>query len=273
MTRSRSPSTAAFSTYHGLQTKLERRFSAGLYLLNAFTWSKAMDNASGHLEVAGGDNSSVNYRNMAADKGLSSYNQPLNNTTTLIWEVPVGRQRRFASRLPAALDALAGGWRLSAINTMASGQPINVYYDVATAATVTYILTYRPNLLGDPMLPASQRTIDRYFNTASFQTPSASQPLGTAGRNIARGYPLYQMDFGLQKAFPIREAARVEFPQRVLQPAQQNQLPGAQQRPHQHRLRHHAQRLPGAPDPIRPEAPVLMGQGKHPMCVFPTIVL
>jgi hypothetical protein len=30
-------------TYHGLQTKLERRFTSGLYALNSFTWSKAID--------------------------------------------------------------------------------------------------------------------------------------------------------------------------------------------------------------------------------------
>ena len=35
--------------------EVERRFSGGLYFLNSFTWSKAIDNASGHLETANGD--------------------------------------------------------------------------------------------------------------------------------------------------------------------------------------------------------------------------
>ena len=48
--------------YHALQVKVERRYSRGLYLLNSFTWSRARDNASGHLETANGDNSRVNYR-------------------------------------------------------------------------------------------------------------------------------------------------------------------------------------------------------------------
>jgi hypothetical protein len=70
------------STYHALQWKLEKRYSAGLYLLNSFTWSKSIDSSAGHLESFNNDNSRVNYRNLAGEKGLGSYNQPVNNTTT-----------------------------------------------------------------------------------------------------------------------------------------------------------------------------------------------
>ena len=55
--------------YHALQVKVERRYSRGLYLLNSFTWSRARDNASGHLEVQNGDNSRVNYRDLDAEFG------------------------------------------------------------------------------------------------------------------------------------------------------------------------------------------------------------
>ena len=49
-----------FTTYNALQIKLERRFADGLYLLNSFTWSKAINNAAGHLEANFGDNSRGN---------------------------------------------------------------------------------------------------------------------------------------------------------------------------------------------------------------------
>ena len=61
-----------FGTYNALQAKLERKFKSGLYLLNSFTWSKAIDNAPGHLENYDGDNSRVNFYNSPADKGISS---------------------------------------------------------------------------------------------------------------------------------------------------------------------------------------------------------
>ncbi len=65
-----------FLTYHALQTKIEKRFSNGFYLLNSFTWSKSIDNASGHLEANNGDNSRVNYRDLRNERGLGGYDQP-----------------------------------------------------------------------------------------------------------------------------------------------------------------------------------------------------
>jgi hypothetical protein len=80
--------------YHALQIKVERRYSRGLYLLNSFTWSRARDNASGHLEVQNGDNSRVNIRNLDAEFGRSGYDQPFNNTTSFVYsQTSVSRSR------------------------------------------------------------------------------------------------------------------------------------------------------------------------------------
>src|SRR5262249_36489605 len=83
---------AGYSNYNALQVKLEKRYSNGLYVLNAFTWSKAIDNASGHLETANGDNSRVNYADLRSEKGVSSYDQTFNDTTSIVWAIPVGRK-------------------------------------------------------------------------------------------------------------------------------------------------------------------------------------
>jgi len=42
----REVSNGAHSTYHGLQSKFERRFARGLYFLGSYTWSKSLDNQS-----------------------------------------------------------------------------------------------------------------------------------------------------------------------------------------------------------------------------------
>jgi len=202
-----------FSTYHGLQTKLERKFSGGLYFLNSFTWSKVLDNAPGHLEVYNGDSSRVNYRDMKHEKGVGGYNQPFNNTTTLVYDLPYGKGRKFGSAVNAWLNGIAGGWRLTLINTMTSGQAVNLNYSPTSQFSVAGGPAYRPNLTGDVMAPENLRSIDNYFNKDNVQAPTNPLfPFGNAGRNIARGYAFYQADLGLHKDFPVwKESWKLEF--------------------------------------------------------------
>jgi hypothetical protein len=196
--------------YHALQVKVERRYTRGLYLLNSFTWSRARDNASGHLEVQNGDNSRVNYRDLEAEFGRSGYDQPLNNTTSVVWELPFGQGRKFASNMSPIMEGVLGGWRLVGINTMTSGMPINLSYSPAATSSVGGTVTYRPNLTGDPLTPNGGVT--NYLNPATVEIPTdRTQPFGNAPRNVARGTPFYQMDLGLHKSFGLQgDQRRIE---------------------------------------------------------------
>jgi Carboxypeptidase regulatory-like domain/TonB-dependent Receptor Plug Domain/TonB dependent receptor len=210
---------AAYSNYHALQVKFERRFSRGVYVLNSFTWSKAIDNASQVLEEPGGNTGTPqNVYNIRADRGPGAYDQPFNNTTSFVWELPFGKGRAWMGGAPYAVDAILGGWALTGINTMSSGQTVNFRYapSPVTANLPSFIggVALRPNLTGNPILSGDNRTIDRWFNTEAVRLPTPDQPFGTAGRNIGRGPSFYQFDLGLQKNFAlpvINEASRLEF--------------------------------------------------------------
>jgi hypothetical protein len=203
--------SSGFGSYNALQVKLEKRYNTGLYFLNSFTWSKAIDNASGHLEANNGDNSRINIRNRASERGLSGYDQPFNNTTSILYDLPFGKGRRFDMQ-NRALDMIAGGWGVNLINTLTSGLPLNITYSASQQFQVSPLVTMRPNLLGDPVTPEGQRTKEHYLNAASFAVPSYTQPFGNAGRNIARGYPVYNLDFGLHKNFALwSESSYVQF--------------------------------------------------------------
>ncbi len=206
---------AGFSDYHALQAKLEKRFTGGFYLLNSFTYSRAIDNASGHLEVFNGDNSRVNFNNLPGEKGPGGYNQPLNSTTTVVYDLPYGRGRRFGSKSNGFLDAILGGWRGTVINTMGSGLPVNLNYGPASQFSVSNLPSYRPDVLGDPLAPESARNIDNYFNKANVLIPvSASRPnpFGNAGRNSVRSYAIYQTGLGLHKDFNLgSEKRKLEY--------------------------------------------------------------
>jgi hypothetical protein len=110
------------TSYHSFQVKLEKRWSGGLYLINSFTWSKAIDNAPGHLEDFNGDTSRINFYNIESEQGLSTYDAAANNVIGLIWDVPYGRGRRWGQNGNPFVQAVLGGWRTTLINVARSGQ-------------------------------------------------------------------------------------------------------------------------------------------------------
>ncbi len=205
-----------FLTYHGVQAKVEKRFNKGFYLLNSFTYSKSLDNASGHLEANNGDNSRANYRDLRNDKGVTGYDQPFNNTTTFLYDLPFGKGKSFGAGWNKPTDLLLGGWRFSGINTMNSGSPVNLTYSPSSDFSVSGSPNYRPNLIGNPVLDASARTSQpsyvQYLNKDTVVIPTdRSTPFGNAGRNVVRGFGLYQIDMGLHKDFALTERFKMSF--------------------------------------------------------------
>ena len=168
--------SSGFGSYNALQVKLKKRYMAGLSLSNSFTWSKAIDNAPGHLENYDGDNSRINIRNRTSERGISSYDQPFNDTLSLLYDLPFGKGRRF-NISNRALDLLAGGWGVNLINTMTSGLPLNITYSASSQYQVSPLLSTRPNLVSSQVTtPEGQRT------TTNYLTPPLSRFRATRSR-------------------------------------------------------------------------------------------
>ena len=199
-----------FLSYNALQTKYEHRTKHGLYVLNSFTWSRALDNASGHLDTNAGDNSRINLANPLGERGVSGYNQPLNETLSIVYDLPYGRDRVFGSHAPFILQELLGGWQVTAIENAQSGAPVNIIYSPTSFQSVSTILNQRPNQLTKAaVIPKSQRTRtagNQGINTlelSAFSLPTPNQSYGSAGRNSIRFDPYYDTDLGLHKAFSL----------------------------------------------------------------------
>jgi len=190
-----------------------------VYFLNSFTWSKAIDNSSGSLENANGNGiGPQNPRNLAGEKSLSLYDQPLTNVTTVVWRLPFGNGHSFFKSASKAVNAAVGGWELSGISNAFSGQPVNIVYSPTPPFQVNSISADfrgasfpRVNITGDPVL-GQPNQIAHYFNLNNIRIPlDPSQPFGNAGRNVARSLPFWQLDVALLKNFAITERAKLQF--------------------------------------------------------------
>jgi hypothetical protein len=208
------------SRYDSLQVKFDYRLRRGLMLLNAFTWSKAKDNGAGSLEAPGGNfPAPQNFFDLDADYGTSAYDQPYNNTTSVVWELPIGQGRRWMSDAGTVRQALLGGWTISGINTMASGEVATLQYNPAAAFVVSGIQqdfrganNYRPNQNGSPY--GDRDSVVNYLSRDTVTLPtSPSEPFGNAPRNSVRGPWFWQLDAVAAKDFglPIGTDTRVQF--------------------------------------------------------------
>jgi len=211
---------AGFGSYNGLSAKLEHRFSAGFYMLNSFTWAKALGNSEQQLEAPSGVTvaNPQDVRNPKAERGPSSYDVKFINVTSVVYQLPFGKGRKYGSSLPGAVEAILGGWELTGINTANTGEPVNVLFNPSSTVDNTGRIsdfrgatTFRPNLVGDPTGSTGAVRLDNYFNKAAFALPTNSQPYGNLGRNAFRAPNFEQWDLGVDKSFRLREGLDLQF--------------------------------------------------------------
>lgn len=188
------------SSYHSLQIKAEKRFGSSLTFLASYVWSKSIDDADsvniGFYDSAGAQNEN----NLRLERGLSFSNVPRRLSVGFVYMLP---------RSPVLRLAL-NHWQVSGLLTLQDGTPLNPFYiatDIANSGTPN-----RPDVVfGQKIsLPASERTVDRWFNTAAFSTP-APFTFGNAGRNIIPGPGNEVTDLALERRFTMTEHSTFEF--------------------------------------------------------------
>jgi hypothetical protein len=219
------------SSYNSVQTKLEKKLGA-LYLLNSFTYSRAFDLASGHLDTNNGDNSRVNFANPRNDYGPSSYDQPIDNTTSVVYDLPYGKGRHWGHDAHGLMQQLLGGWQMTMINTMTSGMPFNLTYSSSSTNSNTGMLfttdlaTLRPeHINGTPWRnpksaftkSSNKATLQNYLPYTSYALPSYANygntsAYGNISRNKFRGFLYFDTDLGLHKQFNVTaEKVKLDF--------------------------------------------------------------
>ena len=194
-------------SYNSLAVKLEHRFSRGFSLLSDYTWSKAIDMSSSVRNHNGEQQFPQTTYCLKCERGLSNFNVGQRFVNSALYELPFGKGKALLGR-GGLSNAFFGGWQISSILTMQSGQPADVTngYDAPNNGQ-PYVS--RPNATGVSVaLPNPSPSL--WFNKAAFARP----PLGTygnIGRNTIIGPGIINLDLSILKNFQVRESQRVEL--------------------------------------------------------------
>lgn len=192
--------------YHGLQTKLEKRYSKGLSMGLSYTYSKANgDGEDGGNEGAGRQV----YLDRAGSRGRTSFDLTHNMVFHFVYELP------FAKNLTGVPGALLKGWQTNGILSLRSGFPWTPTVglnDLNTGGDGTPI---RPDRLRDGRLDNASR--DLWYDPSAFQRVNcniASRPdlchYGNSGRNVMTSPGQRNLDFSLFKNFSLTERAKLQ---------------------------------------------------------------
>jgi hypothetical protein len=135
-----------------------------------------------------------------------------------IWEVPVGRGRRFLSNAPALVNHVLGGWNLQTISYFGTGQYFSPSFSTIDPSN-TNTQGGLPDRIADGNKPGDQRAFNQWFDPSAFKIPGCpdSKPVcsaserqnvgryGNSGANFLEGQGVNAHHLSVAKSFPLTE--------------------------------------------------------------------
>jgi hypothetical protein len=180
--------------YHGLTVEAERRLAKGWFFQISHTVARDLGEDSGVIE---------NPFDLGRERGPDLTTPTHRFTSAMTYELPLGRERRWLSRLPPALDAAIGHWQISLVGYVQSGghltPTITVPDPTGTRFTSTAsrpLVTIRPDQIRDPAL--GDPGVARWYDTTAFAAPPIGR-FGSARRGSIEGPGLNLWHLGLHK--------------------------------------------------------------------------
>lgn len=185
--------TSARSRYHGLLSSFNYRFGNGLSLTTSYTFSKNMTDASNDRDAVDIPQNPLNYRAEYAEARTSRRHI---FSASYVYELPYFRKDANPFK-----RAILGGWQISGITDIASGQPVARV--VTSASTVAATTGFYPNVVSDPNsgLAGSIDPVTGLpfiFDPNAFAAPAAGT-FGNAPRAFARLFGRNQTNLSLTK--------------------------------------------------------------------------
>ncbi|HEY2980741.1 MAG TPA: TonB-dependent receptor, partial [Anaerolineales bacterium] len=198
------------ASYHGLQVSANKRYSHGLTVGLAYTYSKAVGEGYGRNDPSGDvDSTYQNPRNRRASRERYGFDVTHNAVMNYVYDLP------FFQHSKGWLRAVAGGWQTSGIITLRTGFPFTL-----TGGTLNTGSTSYPDRVADGRL-GEQATRQLWYDPTAFRRTDCNIPThpelchyGNAAPDALTSPGAHVFDLSLGKNWAIRqlgERARVQF--------------------------------------------------------------
>ncbi len=195
------------ANYNGLQIHYEHRQGNDLLFTGSYALSHSLDDSPG----SNLGSTAALYYNPAGDYGNSLQDQRHVFSSSILYQLPFGKGKRFAGGSGYFTNLAIGGWQINIIGRIASGNPFDLSAGSGTADAD------RPDIVGAISYPKS--ILGTWFNTAAFARPPVVQAngqnvftrLGTVGRDTLYGPGQRAADVSVQKNLYLTERYVLEL--------------------------------------------------------------
>jgi hypothetical protein len=211
-------SSIAKSDYHGFALTARQRFGDGLTWDFNYTLAKSLDNASG-LQNSALTGSAALIRqplDLETNHSVSDFDTRHIINTNWLYDIPVGKGRKFGSGMNSFADAVVGGWGFNGIFRWNSGRGIGFGPFESGRWGTNWQISNNVMRIRDPRPDPTKRGEEpNYWNDAQYAYNSLTDvPAGSTGdRNVYKRSSYVTFDFGLDQAFtmPYNEGHRLIF--------------------------------------------------------------
>jgi hypothetical protein len=212
-----STNNAGHVGYQGLQSELNLRARAGLNFQASHVWAKSLGNVGGDAPTS--FNPEIIYGipvanrfDLAANRGNMSATRRHRFLLSALYDVPIGKNRRYLARMNRIADAAVGGWSVSTVSLWETGPYLtpttSSSYDPGNL-NISYRGAFqRPDCIGNGNM--ANPTTGSLFNLAAFN-PVPSGPVGNCGVGILVGPGTTTIAAGLAKSLQVTERMRLRF--------------------------------------------------------------
>jgi Carboxypeptidase regulatory-like domain/TonB dependent receptor len=222
----------ASSSYNALQVKMEKRFAQGLQFLGHYTYSHAFNYNDDYFSV----DPRIAY-------GPNDFSRNHVFVISTVYELPVGKGKKFMGDISRVADFLIGGWQISNTTNWSGGLPFTP--SIGECGQISDAGPCRPDVVGSGKLDTgathapcdasdpSKGTCIYWFQPVAslaytgvtpttdtctlarptsgpFALPACGQ-IGNVGRNSYRGPHAFFSDLSLAKSFNFTEKVRAQF--------------------------------------------------------------
>jgi hypothetical protein len=194
----------AMQNYNALQLAAVKHLGKGLTFQVGFTWARDLTNQLDNNWVYG--QQIQNQYDLRSEYANNSFTPDKRFIAEAVYALPFGKGKPLASNLPRAANAVIGGWKVSTVVTLQSGQFFTPSFaDIDVSNTNNF--GGRPDVApGVSVIPPGGQTIANWINLGAFAVPPANAGrFGNAGLNILEGPQMRNVDFAVMKNFHTTE--------------------------------------------------------------------